>query len=333
MLCQNCGAENEDTHKFCLKCGRPLSMKAPEATPMEKVTPGEIVLQPPQASPTPPQPLPSKIDLEPSASKVRISQPEAEKYPRPQKTQPFGTQSLGILKMWGPFAGYGTRRSHRGWLMNGQGDRCNDLISSVESKFKKREIPGASLARPTLIARGVVVERRPYFVLRRGLVTLALYIAQFGRDLFVSMASYLKPPISNFRVLVFSFMVLFGLYTVFVFPSALANSLESIFGSVGLLSNAEPNVGGFFSLLCLIGPLGTINNIALLLFFCYGAYKWLKEKDFWAGLRVSPNEFNEDDLMAMEKAVEETVRQSLTDLKLNPDDLLPVSQGRGGQLF
>jgi hypothetical protein len=37
--------------------------------------------------------------------------------------------------------------------------------------------------------------------------------------------------------------------------------------------------------------------------------------------------------MAMEKAVEEVVRQSLTDLKLNPDNLKAMTVGQGGQLF
>ena len=36
---------------------------------------------------------------------------------------------------------------------------------------------------------------------------------------------------------------------------------------------------------------------------------------------VAPNEFNEDDLMAMEKAVERTVRISLDEIGLDPDDL------------
>jgi hypothetical protein len=38
-------------------------------------------------------------------------------------------------------------------------------------------------------------------------------------------------------------------------------------------------------------------------------------------LRVSPNEFHENDLMAMEKAVEQTVRISLDELGLDPADL------------
>ena len=57
----------------------------------------------------------------------------------------------------------------------------------------------------------------------------------------------------------------------------------------------------------------------------YSIFKWVAERDFWAGLRVRANEFNEDDLMALEKAVEQTVRVSLDELGLDPDDLKPIT--------
>ncbi len=169
-------------------------------------------------------------------------------------------------------------------------------------------------------------------MLRRGLATVALYIAGFGRDLFVSQASYLKPPISNFRVIVLILMLIFGLYITFIYPFALANSLSGSMESLSIFGGS-PDIGGFLGLLCFLGPLGALNNMALLLFFCFSLYKWFREKDFLAGLRVPPNEFNEDDLMAMEKAVEETVRLSLTELKLNPEDLRKTIVGKEGQLF
>jgi hypothetical protein len=262
-------------------------------------------------------------------------QPAQPGYPTYPTGAPYGVPGMSALNIWGPFAGYGTRRRHIGWLMNGEGQRATELVVKVEAKFKEREIPGTYLTKETLTGRGVMVETRPYFILRRGLTSLALHITQFGRDLFISQASYLKPPISNFRVIVAIAMLLLQGYMTFIYPASLNSAFNNLSRSFGLFGNSgsSAGTGGLLFLTCVIGPLGSLNFLALFLLFCFSAYKWLAEKDFLAALRVPPNEFNEDDLMAMEKAVEETVRQSLTDLKLNPDDLKMATTGRGGQLF
>ena len=65
--------------------------------------------------------------------------------------------------------------------------------------------------------------------------------------------------------------------------------------------------------------------IGLYLALIFSIYKYFTEKDFLAILRTRPNEFDEDDLMALEKAVEQTVRSSLDDIGLNPADLKPAA--------
>jgi len=119
-------------------------------------------------------------------------------------------------------------------------------------------------------------------------------------------------------------MLLFQLYFVFIFPNSIGNRLEAAAASISMFGGGGSDVNGLMNLLCLVGPLGTLNTILLLIWFCYSAYKWLTVRDFLAPLRVSPNEFNEDDLMALEKAVEQTVRISLDEIGLDPDDLKPV---------
>jgi hypothetical protein len=171
----------------------------------------------------------------------------------------------------------------------------------------------------------VFVEQRNYFILQRGLATLALYIAKFGRDLFISQASYLKPPISNFRVTMVIVMFASIIYEVYAPVASVLGIGSSRYSSGG-------DLGAFFTY-CIVGPVAFFSFFALSGLIFFSAYKWLTEKDFFAALRVPPNEFNEDDLMAMEKAIEETVRQSLTDLKLNPDDLKMTSTEKSRQLF
>lgn len=297
MNCPNCGTQNADNYKFCLKCGQPLNPAGPGA--MIKTS-------------APAQQLQRTLT---QASAI---------LPRPTT---YGASGSSPFNIWGPFAGYGTRRRHVGWLMDNQGARAAELIEKVDVNFKQRQIEGVYLSHPTLVARGIVVEKRPYFLLRRGLASVGLYIAQFGQDLFVSLVSYLKPPVSNFRVLILVLMLLFQAFMTFGYPLILSGTVDEIASSFSLFGGGSPDMSALFSLLCLVGPIGMLNTLALLFFLIYSLYKWLAEKDLWAGLRVPPNEFNEDDLMAMEKAVEQTVRVSLDEIGLNPDDLKPAAMG------
>lgn len=297
MNCPFCGTPNNESYKFCMKCGQPLGPTGPGALVKTSA---------------------------PAQQLQRTLTQTSDLLPRPTA---YGTSGSSTLNIWGPFAGYGTRRRHVGWLMDGQGPRADNLIEKVDGNFRQREIPGVYIGKSIMVARGVVVEKRPYFILRRGLASVGLYIAQFGQDLFVSMVSYLKPPISNFRVLILILMLLFQAFMTFGYPVVLSGAVDEIASSFSLFSSGTPDISALFSLICLVGPLGTLNTLALLFFLVYSLYKWLTEKDLWAGLRVPPNEFNEDDLMAMEKAAEQTVRVSLDEIGLNPDDLKPAAAG------
>lgn len=270
----------------------------------------------------------------PQGGQMQPAQPQPSYYPQQQQQGlppmipgGFGHVSMpnavtGGGSLWGPFAGYGERRRHVGWLMDSKGDSAEMLVTKVSDKFKERLIPNTTLTLERLSGQGIVVEKRPYFIMRRGLASLGLYITQFGKDLYVSLASFLKPPISNVRVIVLIVSVVFFLFSTFALPAAIAGSISSL-GGMGLFGGM-PDMSGLITLLCLVGPLGTINSLALGIFLIYSIWKYLSIKDFWAGLRSTPTEFNEDDLMAMEKAVEQTVRISLDEIGLNPDDLNKV---------
>lgn len=240
------------------------------------------------------------------------------------------TPTRAVANLWGPFAGYGNRRRHVGWLLNDQGHQLPQVISQVHQRFDHRSVPDAEINPVVLTAQGLLAERRYYFMLKLGLVSMALYINRFGNDLYVSLSSYLKPPINPLRVLVMVLMLLFSLFMFTLYAPALQNAAYGTLG--GLIPGGGGNTGSISNLaflLCVVGPLGTLNNIALVLLFAFSVYKFLTEKDFLAALRTRPNEFDEDDLIVMEKAVEETVRQSLTDLHLNPNDLRLVTTPRG----
>jgi hypothetical protein len=343
MHCSNCGIQNDDNYRFCVRCGSPLTVAIP-VPPANQTTPpanlqNQSTWEEPQIPnpsvpliyPTPPVPDPTPTSY-PTQPRYPGEQPAT--YPSYDSQPPSVLPDQGAINIWGPFAGYGNRSKHIGWLMDNRGECTDDLIRQVDEKFRERQIPNTVLARETLTARGLLVEERPYFILKRGLASVALYISRFGKDLFVSLASYLKPPISNFRVLLLIASILFFLYFAFIFPTAVADKAQGMFGGLSLFGGGQQtDTNGLVTMLCVTGPLGTLNGLALFIFLMYSLYKWMTHKDFWAGLRVVPNEFNEDDLMAMEKAVEQTVRISLDQIGLDPNDLRPASVGDANRLI
>lgn len=304
MFCPKCGTENENDAVFCMNCGSSIKLPVIPKNNFSEIAETKKEFSQPSQFSSPPLPTysePKQIGTTPGFYQV--------------------ASGSSAFNVWGPFAGYGTQRNHNGWLMDNKGDRTKEIVEIIRSKFTERYIPEAGTIEKDLVAKGLIVEKRPYFLLSRKIVTVGLYVTQFGKDLYVSIASYLKPPISNMRILIASLMLIFGFYTTFIFPNALENKISGL--SRGLLGGGM-NTDGLASLICVIGPLGTLNLFLLSLLFLYSGYKWLSEKDFFAALRTKPNEFNEDDLMAMEKAVEQTVRTALDEIGLDPDDLKPI---------
>jgi hypothetical protein len=392
MICSNCGTANDQSYKFCMRCGRPLVAEPPPppvaarpepeppaaAPPPQRVNtheapppparvieeedpfatrPGQQPVYPSQAYPPayiPPNQAGGQPDrgAHPAAYPSQATPPQppqnyppaqGQQYPpqnynsygQPPYNQPdqyrYGSQSTGLGSLRGPFAGYGQRRRHVGWLLDNKGDCAEQLNTQVKNRFFDRRIPEGEHLYTRLMGKGLLVETRPYFILRRGLVSLGLYIGQFGKDLYISLASYLKPPVSYFRVAVLAAMALFWLYMVFGFSASLEGQVNLLMGGGGMLGGlfgqqaAQPNPSSLVFLLCIIGPLGALNSLLLFLFLAYSLYKWVTDNDLLAGLRTKPNEFNEDDMLAMEKAVEATVRMAMDDIGLPTTNMRPTS--------
>jgi hypothetical protein len=221
------------------------------------------------------------------------------------------TSNVVSFSIWGPFAGYGTRGRHVSWLINDQGERAEALQDVVAARFERREIPGARIEQVKLTRRGVLVDSRQYFLIRRGLSTAGLYITRFGRDLYVSQVTYFKGPISNFRVL---FLTL-AIASPLLFPV-----FTSLFSSAG-----DQNIAAALALATCLSPLLVVSSLVLTVLIPFSIYKWFTEKDLLAALRVPPNEFDVDDTVALEKSVEETVRESLDEVGIEKRLMPPVA--------
>ena len=275
VQCPNCGQANRADSRFCQRCGGALPAPAaiPAATPAGR----------PAGAPLPPMPAP------------------------PAAIGQLGTGGTAAGNIWTPFAGYGTRGRHVSWLLDNLGHQAGDLHAAVTERFQQRAVPSAQMGWQQLTAQGIIVERRPFYFVQRGITTVALYIAQFGRDLYISQVTYVKSPISSLRVIILALMILFQLFFMFGFTNAVGSTV----GGGGMFGLPSVDFGGLAFFLCFVGPLGMLNTLALLLGSVYSVYKFFTEKDALAILRRRPNEFQQDDTVALEKAVEETVRQAL----------------------
>lgn len=302
MNCPNCRKQNPAGSRFCQFCGTEMPAAAVTAAPAKS----------PAAAATGSQQSPATVRPQGVAPATRTGQ--------------LGQGGMNAASVWGPFAGYGTRGRHASWLLDDLGHRAEDLHKAVTRRFDQRRIPSSNMHWKTLIAKGLLVEKRPFYFVRRGISTVALYIAQFGKDLYISQVTYVKGPISPVRVLIVSMMILFALYFTFLYTSALGNRLGEFVGGFDIFGSSGVSFPAF--LLCVVGPMGILNQLLLGLLFLYSVYKWLRERDFLAVVRARPNEFQHDDTIALEKAVEETVRQSLDEIGIDAK-LMPEAKEYG----
>lgn len=312
--CPTCGNPNPGPGPFCINCGKRLPVPPPQALPTVPIS------SPPQgpavwpAQGVPPGAVPA-APVPPNAA----PQPNQQAY-GPPPTHSAAAASFGQsitgggqrvpINIWGPFVGFGQRGRHVAWLMNNQGQAAQRLRDAVSDRFNRRQVPGALIQPTNLVRQGILADTRPYFLVRRGLSTAGLYINDFGKDLYVSQVTYFKGPVSNLRILLLVISILFFV----LYPPIWSSTLNSAFEGVGmglLGGGGQPELGGLAFLSCCIGPLYMFNILALGLFTLYSLYKWITDKDILAGLRVQPNEFDVDDTVALERSVEQTVRESL----------------------
>ena len=306
--CPNCGAPDPGSGRFCIHCGHPL--------------PENVTTEPQDYFGTPVQEdvLSSEIIYEPAEGILSSSEPP------PQISRPShpmlvgGVTGVSAASIWGPFAGMGTRGRHVAWLLDNLGQKAEDLRNAVTHRFQDRHIPNVSVQPQILVAKGLLVEQRPYYLIRRGRTTIGLYIAQFGKDLYISQVSYFKGPISVARIIIVSLMTIFALF----YPLMLSGVADNVNVGLGGVSGLGEMVG----MLCCMGPVYLGVWLALILMALFAVYKFVADKDILAPLRVQPNEFDQDDLIALEKAVEQTVRESLDVVGIE-QELMPPAEEYG----
>lgn len=331
MNCPHCGNPLRPGAVFCSRCGNSTQTAAPQppAAPQSLAAP-QSSMAPPTSPVSGMQQLPSIPQnnpmYSPGPTPAYPSPPVQPTYmPQPYSAGPQAIGQMGAVgqssSLWGPFAGYGMRREHVAWLLQGLGQRAEDLRNKVTQQFAQRQIPDARVDLLTLTGKGIAVEQRPFYRIQRGLATVWLYVARFGEDLYISQVSYIKGQISLARIILLIAMI--GSILLFLVNSiAVSSNLQDVTASTSFWGGTtqEPNIALLASSVCCFGPLAGISQMVLSFGLIFSVYKYVTEKDFLALLRAKPNEFQEDDIVSLEKAVNETVRQGADvigiDLKL-----------------
>lgn len=337
MNCPHCGNPLRPGAVFCSRCGNSTQTAAPQtpAAPQPSAAPQSLAApQSPLVPPTSPVSGMPQLPSMPQNNPL-YSPGSAPAYPSPPIQPAYvpqfygaGPQAIGQMgtvgqssSLWGPFAGYGMRREHVAWLLQGLGQRAEDLRNKVTQQFAQRQIPDARVDLLTLTGKGIAVEQRPFYRIQRGLATVWLYVARFGEDLYISQVSYIKGQISLARVILLVAMI-GSIILSGISSAAVSSNLSEVTNSVSFFGgpSEEPNIALLASFFCCLGPLAGISQIGLIFGLIFSVYKYVTEKDFLALLRAKPNEFQEDDIVSLEKAVNETVRQGADiigiDLKL-----------------
>lgn len=326
MVCPNCGQNNLANAHFCKQCGIVLAsaQAAPVAPP--PLPAGQQAAAPtapvgPQMMPPPP-PVPPMYSNPPQPAGGQQWGSPYQQPVGPSAVPGMGSTGYSPFNIWGPFAGYGTRGRHVAWLLGTMGDRADMLRNAIDMRFAGRAIQDAVVQNKTLIGRGVAVEQRPYFLIQRKIATVGLYIARLGNDIYISQVTYALGPISAARVVLLALMLLFQMFFIFGgFGSALDSASfggSSIFGG-------GPDLGSMALFLCCVGPLGMLNTLALMAAGLYTVWRTVTDKDPLAILRTSLNEFNQDDVIGLEKAVEETVRECMDQVGIDRRLLPPAA--------
>ena len=162
------------------------------------------------------------------------------------------------------------------------------MIRAFRRRLKDRAIPRTNIKLEKLTAPGLVAEQRDYFIVTRYVAMVAVYIAGFGKDLYVSWALFAQGEIALGRLIALGLL------------SALFGFLGSF--QVQLFGNPQFNLGSF-----------VVNTITMFIIFfiIVAVIGALRQRDPIALLRGPLNEFQRDDLLALAIAVHKSLLHAI----------------------
>lgn len=269
MFCPQCGARNADTENFCNQCGTSLkSSTGSPATPIHEYKP--------QAGTPSIEPAPIRIPAPPVSS------------------------STGHVRL--------DRLGKRidGWadLIDDQAGEAAHVRQLLIQRLRQRNMPQVSLAHKDVTLGGLVGESRPYQIsLHRVGTTVAVYVGEFGTDLYIAWDVFVK---LLWRWWVFLLLLGLDFLAVGIFSEGM---LFDYFEEFALFL-----IPGYITLFILGGIAGLIFK-----------------RSFMAFYRHEYNHFRADDIAAMTLAVHKSILETLDEVGINTALVRGKEEFRGGR--
>lgn len=325
IRCTACLRENPDTVTYCRHCGNALS--APSGASFSSSQSGRSGASAASAgayySQVPPQHSPAGSSSSSQPFQTFAQQPSTGKHPIAQ----MGTPTSALIGNRHAFAGYGIPANHQSWLLSRQAARADDVFSTVMSIMGMRGSQNIRLQPAKIQEQGIKPEERYYLIVQRGVSTVFVYIAPSGNDLYISRATMVKCSLDLLRITIFCLLLAVAILGPSISSAILSNMTTNLFGNL-LGSSSGPSLG---TSLCFSGLLFLASVFSWIYLILHGIRSlryWMREKDSLIYLRnLTLRDFEVDDIMLLEHATDETIREALQQLKLDASQIVPPAQG------
>ena len=95
--------------------------------------------------------------------------------------------------LFGPFATKGQQVDAWADVIEDMADKAQDVLEAFDERVKDAQVPQLDLRDETISGSGLRAERRNYRIVQRGPGLMAVYIAGWGKDLYVSWRLFAGP--------------------------------------------------------------------------------------------------------------------------------------------
>ena len=199
-----------------------------------------------------------------------------------------------------------------GWadLIEGAAERAPEVIKAFQERVSIRQMPNVQHESSTLTTGGLVGKKRPYQLVHTPTgAAVAVYIGQFGRDLYVAWDLFIRPG--------WNMIVIWGILGV--------GAVLGLFQAFG----RDPWTGhtrfNFF------GWIGATIGLSILFALLVGGAGLILKRNPLAFFRKELDAFDADDITAMTLAVHKSLLQAIDAVGIDIHLLRVKEQFRGGR--
>ncbi|HID62880.1 MAG TPA: hypothetical protein EYP49_09115 [Anaerolineae bacterium] len=199
-----------------------------------------------------------------------------------------------------------------GWadLIEGAAERAPEVVKAFQERISARQMPNVQHESSALTTGGLVDKKRPYQLVHTPIgAAVAVYIGQFGSDLYVAWDLFIRP--------VWNMMVVWGILGV--------GAVLGLFQAFG----RDPWTG--HTRFSFLGWIVATIGLSILFAFLVGGAGLVVKRNPLAFFRKELDAFDADDITAMTLAVHKSLLQAIDVVGIDIHLLRVKEQFRGGR--